>query len=345
MPVSLSLKTSIVSQDEINRTSTISVTVNVTYDSGSHNGYTDSVNGAILSISVGSYSDSFVQPFNAGASTSGTETLYSNTFMVSHGTASNAISVPVYVSYNTNTGSGTVTASDTITLPGITYSGGDSGDSSGDDSGDNGDSSGGSGSNNESNTDLLVHPDTNCTYLGTAGQGLSYGNLAAEGLDVSKSRFYIKFRTPSDLTESTSITVRLNNYGVYYGYDNYSLTFYLIDNSDGSHNGYNEVYMASADGLPDTLKKMYDSYDVIIPTTELKPDTEYIIRIKSANNNTMVYADAPIGIIINYVARGGVHIKTNGTVQKYYAYIKVSGNWDLYEPYIKNGSTWDVIGT
>ena len=356
MAVSLSLNTSVIGRDEANRTSTISVVVYLTYSDGSHNGFTDSERGATLSISVGSYSTSFVQPFNPGSVNSGTETLYSNMFTVDHGDVTSDVSVPVYVSYYTNTGSGTVTASDTIVLQGIDSSGGssggDGGEDNGGDSGDSGDDSGGSSGDGTITPDapssnIQRHPDTNCIYFGSSLTGETYSNTNI----ILVTDAYIKFRTPSDLISCKDIRLIIPNNGFGFVFDpgtDYSRGLDIavvrdhrygwsgntvITSNAFKHSGYTHYEQWECCLIKDLGATVYE---------DLKPDTEYVITLDTYDARFTI--DTPVAIIIDYVARGGIHVKTNGMEKKYLITAKTGDTVSTYEPYVKNGDSWEPLG-
>ena len=333
MPVSISMSVSETSVDTANNRSIVSVVVTAHYTGGSFNR-----NDPPLTVTLDGVSDTVGVDFNAGESTSGSETIYSKSWYVGHDSDGKK-TLYYSASYVTGTGSGTVSTSGSLVLTPITVSGGDSGGDSGDDDDDTGVDSGvgsGSGSDGE---DLLVHPDTNCIYLGTSRFGGSYGNAGLENHDLSSFNFFIKFKTPSDLTSSNSITVRLTNYLVSsrpYSSDN--LTFYLYEGE-----AYNEKEpMTSVDGLPNELGIIYDSYDIVIPTTELKPDTEYSVKMISSTGNS-VSVDAPVGIIIDYIATSTqCYISGVSSDDPYTINIEDGTNWYKYEAYIDTGTGWDL---
>lgn len=200
------------------------------------------------------------------------------------------------------------------------------------------------------NESVLTHPDTNCIYLGTSTVGSgSYGNVGMEDYTVTGYGFLIKFKTPSDLAEATSVTVRLNNYMVESSStdnpDSIELDCYLFDHEPDNAN----AYMTSVRCVPNELGVLYDTYDVVIPTTELEPGTEYFVRIKAVNNSAntglSVSVDAPVGIIIGYVAsQKPCYISSESSNDPYTVHIEDGTTWYEYEVYVDNGTSWDTIG-
>lgn len=333
MAVWLSMSMSYVGPGGSTNTSRVAVGVDVHWDSVSYNSSSPPV-----SVTIDGVTDSANVSFNTGKTGSGSQNIYSKYWDIAHDSSGSARTVYASASYTTGTASGTISTSASLPLAAI--GGGDTGGDSGGDSGGNsgGDSSGDSG------VVILVHPDTNCTYLGTAHYDVfyAYGDSKMSQHELTTYRFYVKFSTPSNLLSSNCVTVRLTNYKVdprYNGAD-CDLTFRLFEGT--ASNTIDP--MTSVSGLPSDLGNIYSSYDVVIPTTELKPNTEYVVEMASSTQS-LVYIDIPIGIIIDYNVRGGVHIKTDGTETKYWAYVKNGNNWDLYEPFVKNGNNWDVCGS
>lgn len=347
MAMNLSLNTSVVSRDETARTSTISVSVVLTYSfSGtiSYNTYTDD-RGPTLSLTVGEWSGSFKVPFNTGKSSSGSDTLYSGNFTISHGSTTGNISVPISASYATNVTASVSPVSKTVTLAGMGSSGGSSGgDSGGDDDDDGGNTGGGTGGSSSGET-IQRHPDTNCTYLGTSDYDRNYRNLGMPtGRNMRTYKWYIKFKTPASLTSSNSVTVRIKNYKVWSSSYEDNLTLSLFE---GSVDGNDPI--ASTNALPPDFGVNYSSYDIVITTTKLKPNTEYVVLMKSEPESTLaegniVLADAPVGIIIDYsTTPKPVKQCYIGNVP-YEAYIGNGTIFDKYEVYIGNGTTFVPYG-
>jgi hypothetical protein len=215
-------------------------------------------------------------------------------------------------------------------------SGGSSGGDSGDDDDDDGGNTGGGTGGSSSGETIKRHPDTNCTYFGTAYFEGQYGNdNKLNGRNMKDSTWYIKFKTPINLVSSKSVTVRITNYRVW-GND---LSLSLFEGSTE-----NNEAMTSVDAVTPEDDETYSSYDIVIPTAELKPDTEYVVKMKSNTDGNYVWADVPVGIIIDYsTTPKPVKQCYIGNVP-YEVYIGNGTTFDKHEVYIGNGTTFVPYG-
>lgn len=335
MAVWLSMSMSYVGPGGSTNTSRVAVSVNVHWDSVSYNG-----NSPPVSVTIDGVTDTVNVSFNTGETGSGSQNIYSKYWDIAHDSSGSARTVYASASYVTGTASGTISASTSLPLAAIggSSSDGDSGDTSGGDSG--GDSGGTSGQY------LTPHPDTNCAYLGMSDDGYNFGDI--DRFYGKGNMGYVKFKTPSDLISCNKLTYKFDEFGIYTD-SSYSSIFVSL-NAGRTIGDYDSRDQLAWDII--TTNTLTPNIDYKL-TRELwnganppalEPDTEYIIAFSNGASDTALYALGPPAIIIDYTARGGVHIKTNGVVHKYFSYIKSGDNYDLYEPYIKNGSNWDIYG-
>lgn len=368
MAMNLSLSTSVVSRNETARTSTISVAVTLSYSfSGtiSFNRYTDD-RGPTLSLSVGDWSGTFKVPFNSSELSSGTETLYSSNFTISHGSATGSVSVPIYASYDTKTTATVSPVSKTVILDGMGSSGG--GDSGGDDGDDGGDNTGGN-----TGGDGITAPPGNATIVGqlelvslladmwATERNYTTGSADIIEADISRNVVAIKFTTPKFDGVSSSIDLAVVTGSVDSGIPPTNVSICTDDASFAE-------YLKRSDSVSDpnqiasgTIQLTANSIcSTNIPTTQLESETTYYVFLWPGTfGNGLVMHSATIlestrnSINVNYTSSGsGVtpvtravfYISNGSSFDEYQAYIDNGTTWDKYEAYIDNGTSWDLYG-
>ena len=348
MAVWLSMSLSYGGAGDHSNTSRVNVSVTVHWDTTSYNG-----NNPPLNVAADGLTDTVNVSFNTGRTSSGSQTIYSKYWNIGHDTNGSARTVSFSASYATGTSSGTVSTSSSLYLNAIggSSSGGTSGGDSGD-SGDSGDDSGGSSGGGTSipdtpSSNIQRHPDTNCIYLGSSLTGETYSNTDI----ILVTDAYIKFRTPSDLISCKDIRLIIPNNGFGFVFDpgtDYSRGLDIavvrdhrygwsgntvITSNAFKHSGYTHYEQWECCLIKDLGATVYE---------DLKPDTEYVITLDTYDARFTI--DTPVAIIIDYVARGGIHVKTNGMEKKYLITAKTGDTVSTYEPYVKNGDSWEPLG-
>lgn len=332
MPVSISMSVSETSVDTANNRSLVSVVVTAHYTGGSFNR-----NDPPLTVTLDGVSDTVNVDFNAGESTSGSETIYSKSWYVGHNTDGTK-TLYYSASYVTGVSSGTVSTSGSLMLTPISVPGGGSGGDSGDDDDDSGDSGGTGGQY------LTPHPDTNCTYLGMSQDGLNFGNT--NRFEGEMNSGYVKFRTPSDLVSCSKLRVAFDTYGVYTEDDYQGISVVLYKEALGESNRISGFFS----GEVFTTNTVYSYYYTDINSTavhpfSLEPNTEYIIGYLNGVSGVELYAVGPPAIILDYVAlEKQCYISSENSNDPYRARIEDGTNWYEYEVYVDNGTSWDKQG-
>lgn len=356
MAVWLSMDMSYIGQGDYANSSKVIVSVNVHWDYKHFNR-----DGGTLKVTVDGVTDTKTVPFNAGETSSGSQNLYSYYWNVAQPNGA-AKTVSASATFQATSNTAATPTSATLSLPAISGSGGgDSGGGDtggGDDSGGGGTTSGGTtpggntsggttggGNTNEGtpdtpSTNIEVHPDTNCTYLGTSHDNSTFGNNKMDGYDS-----FIRFKTPSDLITSNSVKIKFDSPG---GFD--------LEYPDSGAEAvvYFSLYTGHLDILAQEIvhfsidvEGRYDSstYTVTLKTTEqsLEPDTEYTIKVLVGNDGTFE-AQTPPAIIIDYVGAEKPVRPCYIANVPYVAYIGNGTTFDKYEVYIGNGTTFVPYG-
>lgn len=352
MAVWLSMSLSQGTPNETTRTNTVTASVKVHYSGGSYNG-----NSPSGTLTIDGQSFNFTCNFNyagigQGAASTGTGsvTATTRTVTVSYG-SSTTKTVSASASFNSGTASGTVTASDSISLTSISAGGSSGG--GGDDGGEEWDPDNpGSGSDGPTaNAGNCTNVEQTCFYRET--ERLTYGQIST--LHVSNDSFFayvgiIKFTTPDFSGVSTSLDVNLSTKG-WSGEANRPMR-YALCTSDYNHNNY---LRATADVYdPNQIVRgsmvLIDYFSPFtIQTDKLKGNTEYYLifwispPVVAGESSGFIAEAAPYhGIAVNYTY-GVVHIDTGTGFDKYTCYIDNGTDWELAIPYIDDGTNWKKL--
>lgn len=326
MSVWLSLSLSQGTPNETSRTNTVTASVTVHYNGGSYNG-----NSPSGTLTIDGQSFSFTCNFNyagigqgAVSTGSGSVTACTRTVTVSYGSSSTK-TVSAHASFMSGTASGTVTASDSISLTPIS-SGGSSG--GGDDDDDNTEEW--DPDNPGSGSETFPEIDANITvHRGAA-------SISPNGASA------IRFTTPEYLGRSRFLRISLHTNSSYVYYDMpinvaiCSSDANLSKYSKGS-NTVNDIYQLE---VSSTTLSMY-SYSVIdMQTYELKGNTDYYLILW--NPSEFVAIDGIwMGVVYDIIT---VNIDNSSDHVDYQCFIGDGTTWIEYEVYIDNGTAFELYG-
>ena len=351
MAVYLSLSLSQGTPNTTTRTTTVTATVKVHYSGGSYNG-----NSPSGTLTIDGQSFSFTCNFNyagigqgAASTGSGSVTACTQTVTVSYGSSSTK-TVSASASFASGTASGTVTASDSITLTSIGSSGGSSGD--GDDGGEEWEEGGDSGSGgvvNQGNATIV-----GAAFFYTEGETLKYYNNTTCSIDNYRPTVYVlKFKTPTFVGVSQSLDVNLSAAGT----DSNTGVCYALCESDANHDMYfkanttvDDPYQIATGSLS---KAEWESMPFSIETTELESGKNYYLVFwipYGSGYNDFASAGLPTSHSINLNYTDVIPTSTSGVAYvdggsefvKYEVYIDTGSEFVRYEVYVDNGTGWDL---
>jgi hypothetical protein len=325
--------------------------------------------GGTLNVTVDGVTDTRTAPFNAGETSSGSQTIYSAYWNVGQ---PNGNAKTVYASVTFQATSNTAaTVTDSLYLSAVENSGGDTGgDSGGDTGGDSGggDSGDGGDDDDEGGGSGDLEPDTplpgNATSilqanLTTPTSAPNYKGLPEGTITYSANESticIIKFTTPDFDGASTSLVVRLYN-AESIGTNDGAVSYALCD-SDSNNGMYigapsvvNDPNQIACGQLP---KSEWRAVTFTIQTDALKGQNDYYIILWQHSDFPRPESDtAPIfrigsamlhGITVNYESSGGDSdggddVVTPSTTRVLYIY---NGTEPVaYQCFIDNGTNWE----
>lgn len=349
MAVSLSISLSQGTPNLTSRTTTVTASVTIHYSGGSYNGYSPSGTLTINGQSFGFTCNFNYAGVGQGALTqgSGSVTACSRTVTVSYGTSSTK-TIYASASFNSGTASGTVTASDSITLTTIS-SGGGSGDSGGGESG--GEGSSGSGSAEVTYGSATV---VGGAYFYSETSTLNYSlstTVSVSNYWYIPSVYVLKFKTPKFTGVSKSVSIRLGSINANFDKDDHVVCFALCK-SDENHN----MYLCADNTVDDSTqitsgtlsKDQWMSSQIAIQTADIKSETEYYVFFwmppddgysSTADGGTTEY----ISVSVINMKPGTFNIDNGSALSEYECYIDNGSSWDRYECHIATGTIWELL--
>lgn len=357
MAVWLSLSVSQGTPNATARTNTVTASVTVHYSGGSYNG-----NSPSGTLTIDGQSFNFTCNFNyagigQGAVTTGTGSVgaASQTVTVSYG-SSTTRTVYVSASFASGTASGTVTASDSISLTPIS-SGGSSG--GGDDGGEEWEDPDNPGSGGSDSGDIVVTPG-NCTVIGqdiidSEKDRLDYSleeELTVGFYTIWKFITVVNFTTPKFDGVSQSLTVNLYSTSVNFT-SVYDTICFALCRSDFNHGGYFGSTSVVTDPNQITRGSLsqaeWTSMPFTIQTSELESETAYylIFWVPSDNGYASAGKAQYHSITVNYTdsddSDNTVRIDASGTgFGTYTILIDTNGTgFEEYEAWIDNGTAFE----
>lgn len=342
MPVSLGLSITQNSQNSTTKTTNVTVALTIYWTGSSYNGYSKPG-----TVTIDGTPYDFTASFNYAngkgpVSASGNVVAFTKTLNIPHN-SDGTKTLYCSATYESGVSSGTVTTSNSKVLTPFEVSpGGNTGGNTGGDSGGN---TGGSGSGSSGGTptdpaDIISHPDTNCTYLGSRNANDDYyGNNGFSTTASATLTFHYGFITPADLETSTSVTFQLPV--TQFNLNNEVNWFFSVTLEEVS--SYNSIGYAP-------INASSSNYSCTITTDKLKPNTEYRLRVhldSYPNGSAYAVVSYPPLIYIDYVAIGAsttntVNIDTGSEFAPYEIYIDNGSGWDKYAAYIDDGTSWHL---
>lgn len=358
MAVWLTMNMSYVGPGDSANTSKVAVTVNVHWSHVSYNR-----DGGSLVVTVDGVADRRSAPFNAGETSSGTQTIYSSYWNISqpNGAAKTVSASATFQATNQTTAT---PASASLSLAALSGSGGgntggnEGGNTGGDSGGNEGGNTGGSGSLPEIYPDYLPSnvSDVGQAYIAESTSGeLAYNDISTCYFSwndpLMNSAIIIKFLAPSFSGVSSYLSVKLSNnrvlsdtvlvnFALCTSDENYSLYYGAKSNVDdpmqiASGTTTNHSLIDGFSIYTDRLESLKYYYLVLWFSSDIE---EYVrVHLNGARYHGLtLYSTTDSG------GGSGGDVVTPSTRGVFY--IDNGTEYAEYECYIDNCTGWDLLG-